>query len=814
MKKMNLFKTNKKDKISEEKKTGNSKKDGIDFPKITPEIIKMFFEECDTEDQDSGIMKIGENRYSICLEYSDVSFSKENLENQISVFLKYVDYLNSFSEDDHIQVIHTGVPVSTQKYKKDFLYEINSDMTENEVKIANEFNSLIENCIGHKEETSCETRLIVLSTKAESWGDAKDIFLQYQLKSEEKFKMLKSKIRRWTTYERLEMLYNIFHINSLKADYPDVTDLFAYTKEQGISIYDFLAPKEVNPREKSYITIEDKKFVSVLFVSQLPHSMTPRFYNKITQVENANIVVTENITPINPAMAIKKIDKKISGMKTERLNRIKRALKSGYAYEAVKDQKLEDKLEDAINLREALTKKKQKLFQKNILICITAETKKELNIVIKKVKDIASEHLISIAPLDWQQLEGLKNLLPFGYNTLQFQRSLTSEAVATSVPFNTKQLIMPRSIYYGMDLVSKLMVFADRKKLKNGNGCVLSPSGSGKSFFVKLNIEQILLRYPEDEVIVLDPMNEYGEVVSAYGGQTIKISTTSKTYINPFDITLNPSTDYLPEEDEPVKVKTEYVLAFIESIVGSRGLSGEEKSLIDRCTRRLFEKVEENSDYTPDFPAFYEELKTYDEPEAKKLVLILERYITGAMNIFSKKTNVHLENRFICFDVSELTTSLKTTGYLVILEHIMNRLRENRNSGRNTWIFIDEFHVLLSNQYSAEYITRIYKMGRKLGALPTIISQNIGGILSTEQGREILSNSEFAVILKQKPIELPAICRIFNITDEESKYIMDPPVGQGLLVYGDDIVAFKNTIPEKYYIYSLNQTSNVQKGRD
>ena len=60
------------------------------------------------------------------------------------------------------------------------------------------------------------------------------------------------------------------------------------------------------------------------------------------------------------------------------------------------------------------------------------------------------------------------------------------------------------SIFYGINLVSKNPVFADRKKLLNGNGCILATSGAGKSFAVKLMIEQVLLRYPEDEVIVID----------------------------------------------------------------------------------------------------------------------------------------------------------------------------------------------------------------------------------------------------------------------------------------------------------------------
>ena len=107
--------------------------------------------------------------------------------------------------------------------------------------------------------------------------------------------------------------------------------------------------------------------------------------------------------------------------------------------------------------------------------------------------------------LDWQQLEGVQNCLPFGWNNLQIQRSLTSESTATNVPFNTKDLMHEDSIFYGINLVSKNPVFCDRKRLINGNGCVLATSGAGKSFSIKLLIEQVLLRYPEDEICVIDP---------------------------------------------------------------------------------------------------------------------------------------------------------------------------------------------------------------------------------------------------------------------------------------------------------------------
>lgn len=247
--------------------------------------------------------------------------------------------------------------------------------------------------------------------------------------------------------------------------------------------------------------------------------------------------------------------------------------------------------------------------------------------------------------------------------------------------------------------------------------------GAGKSFSIKLIIEQVLLRYPQDEIVILDPQGEYAPIIKAFKGQTLNISTSSNTYINPFDSSLQ-----YEQDEETLNNKIEFSLAFIESLVSSGGLSGEQKTLVDRCTKNIYEEYQLhnfNEQYEPDFIKFYEELKKQPEQEAKNLALVLERYVLGGMDIFSKKTNIEVKNRLISFDISELPRSIQTTGYLVVLEHIMNRLKRNKNLGKHTWIFIDEFHILLANQYSADYIAKIYKTGRKENAIPTIITQNI-----------------------------------------------------------------------------------------
>lgn len=802
-------------KIKKQRKSSKARKpifQKVYTPKTTQDVIKYLFKDVDNK---TGIFKITDDEYSICMEYTDISFAKSNDEDAESIFFKWLEFLHSFREDTHIEVVNAGSPIKTERYKEKFIFDNKGQISEIEKKIIDELNTLIINALGTNEETLQTKRFVVISLKAKSFIEANSLFLNICIKTEQKFKELKSKVNVVSVKERLSFIYN--YLNTTTLEDREIDNIMKYAEDNKLTLFDVLAPKKILMNESDYIEIEDSKFLRILYVSKLPKSLTPRFYNKITTLENINLMTTLNITPTNSAKMIKQVDRSLSAMETERLEKIKRAGRSNLDYNYVKDKKLETKISNAEQLQYDLQKNNQKIFQNNFLVCISASSFEELEDQTVRVHEAASEMLVEMKPLLWQQLEGLQHTLPLGHNSIQLQRTLTSEATAVNVPFNSKDLLHPKSLFYGTNLVSKNAIFCDRKKLINGNGCVLATSGAGKSFNIKTIIEQIMIRYPEDDVCIIDPQNEYASLLEAFNGQKIIISTNSNTHINPFDLDLNYGLEESGKND-PLKSKVEYIIAFLESIVGANGLSGGQKTIIDRCCKLIFEEYErshfQDKSKLPTLPIFYNSLKSQPEQEAKDLALIIERYVSGSLDIFSKDTNIDIKNRLVCFDISELSSSLQSTGYLVLLDHLQNRLASNKKKQKYTWIFIDEMHILLGNPYSAQYIAKFYKVGRKFYAINTVITQNIADVLENEQGRKILSNSEFAVILKQKSLDLPHICSIFGISKEESEYVEgDAPTGQGLLVYGSNVIPFTNKIPKDYEIYRINNTDNLQQAR-
>ena len=62
-------------------------------------------------------------------------------------------------------------------------------------------------------------------------------------------------------------------------------------------------------------------------------------------------------------------------------------------------------------------------------------------------------------------------------------------------------------------------------------------------------------------------------------------------------------------------------------------------------------------------------------------------------------------------------------GMLIVLDQIWNRITKNRNSGKRTWIYVDEMQLLLSNEFASNYFFELWSRARKWVALPTGITR-------------------------------------------------------------------------------------------
>ena len=165
-----------------------------------------------------------------------------------------------------------------------------------------------------------------------------------------------------------------------------------------------------------------------------------------------------------------------------------------------------------------------------------------------------------------------------------------------------------------------------------------------------------------------------------------------------------------------------------------------------------------------------------------------------------------LDRRVIVFDIHGLSAQLMPTGLLVITDTILNRVTLNWKKGKKTHVFIDEFHVVFENEYSAQFFNSAWRQFRKRNACPTAITQNVEYLLDSVQARTMLSNSEFIVMLNQATNDRDELARLLNISQNQLGYITNQDPGCGLIRYGSYLVPFVNRFPTDTKLYQLMTT--------
>ena len=515
-------------------------------------------------------------------------------------------------------------------------------------------------------------------------------------------------------------------------------------------------------------------------------------------------IVTMHIQSVDQNKAIKSIKHTITELDRSKIEEQKKAVRSGYDMDIIPSD-LATYGKDAKALLKELQSQNERMFLLTFLVMNTGETEQELETNVFQASSIAQKYNCNLRRLDFQQEQGLMSCLPLAQNLIEIQRSMTTSSTAIFVPFTTQELFQTgkEALYYGLNALSNNLIMVDRKKLKNPNGLILGTPGSGKSFSAKREIANAFL-VTDDDVIVCDPEAEYTALVKKFEGQVIKISPSSTQYINPMDINANYS-----EEDNPIALKADFILSLCELIVGGKeGLQPVEKTVIDRCVHQIYQTYFENPvpENMPVLQDLYEALLRQDEKEAHHVATALEIYVTGSLNLFNHRTNVDINNRLVCYDIKELGKQLKKIGMLVVQDQVWGRVTANRNAGKATRYYMDEFHLLLKEEQTAAYSVEIWKRFRKWGGIPTGITQNVKDLLSSREVENIFENSDFVYMLNQAGGDRQILAKQLGISTHQLSYVTHSGEGEGLLFYGSTILPFVDHFPKNTELYRIMTT--------
>ena len=597
--------------------------------------------------------------------------------------------------------------------------------------------------------------------------------------------------------DRLRLFHAIFHM--------DGQETFRFSWDwlapSGLSTKDFIAPSSFEFRNGRMFRM-GKKFGAASFVQIMAPELNDRMLADFLDMESSQIV-NPHIQSVDQVSAIKTVKRKITDLDRAKIEEQKKAVRAGYDMDIIPSD-LATYGNEAKKLLQDLQSRNERMFLVTFLVVNTADSQRQLDNNVFQASSIAQKHNCQLVRLDFQQEEGLMSSLPLGVNQIEIQRSLTTSSTAIFVPFTTQELFQngKEALYYGLNALSNNLIMVDRKALKNPNGLILGTPGSGKSFSAKREISNVFLA-TNDDILIADPEAEYYPLVQRLGGQVIKISPTSRQYVNPMDLNLDYSDD-----ESPLSLKVDFLLSFCDIVVGSKdGLQPIEKTVIDRCVRLVYRQYLENPrpENMPILEDLYQLLLKQEEKEAHFIATALEIYVTGSLNVFNHRTNVDIDNRIVCYDIKELGKQLKQLGMLVIQDQVWNRVTVNRAAGKTTRYYVDEFHLLLKGEL-ASWSVEIWKRFRKWGGIPTGITQNIKDLLASREIENIFENSDFIYMLNQAAGDRQILAKQLNISPHQLSYVTHSGEGEGLLFYGNVILPFVDRFPKDTELYRLLTT--------
>jgi hypothetical protein len=741
-----------------------------------------------------GICRVTDTFYTKTVQFQDINYQLSQNEDKTAIFEGWSDFLNYFDSSIRFQLSFLNLSASQDGFSRNIVIPLQKDGFDD---VRQEYSDMLQNQLSKGNNGLAKTKYLTFGIDGENIRTAKPRLERIETDILNNFKRLGVTAAPMSGAERLRLFHAIFHM--------DGQETFRFSWDwlapSGLSTKDFIAPSSFEFRNGRMFRM-GKKFGAASFVQIMAPELNDRMLADFLDMESSQIV-NLHIQSVDQVSAIKTVKRKITDLDRAKIEEQKKAVRAGYDMDIIPSD-LATYGSEAKKLLQDLQSRNERMFLVTFLVVNTADSQRQLDNNVFQASSIAQKHNCQLVRLDFQQEEGLMSSLPLGVNQVEIQRSLTTSSTAIFVPFTTQELFQSgkEALYYGLNALSNNLIMVDRKALKNPNGLILGTPGSGKSFSAKREISNVFLA-TNDDILIADPEAEYYPLVQRLGGQVIKISPTSRQYVNPMDLNLDYSDD-----ESPLSLKVDFLLSFCDIVVGSKdGLQPIEKTVIDRCVRLVYRQYLENPcpENMPILEDLYQLLLKQEEKEAHFIATALEIYVTGSLNVFNHRTNVDIDNRIVCYDIKELGKQLKQLGMLVIQDQVWNRVTVNRAAGKTTRYYVDEFHLLLKGEL-ASWSVEIWKRFRKWGGIPTGITQNIKDLLASREIENIFENSDFIYMLNQAAGDRQILAKQLNISPHQLSYVTHSGEGEGLLFYGNVILPFVDRFPKDTELYRLLTT--------
>lgn len=469
---------------------------------------------------------------------------------------------------------------------------------------------------------------------------------------------------------------------------------------------------------------------------------------------------------------------------------------------------------DAKYIRKEIQVNNEDIYFLYIYLDIFSKDEKELEYLLNKIEGIIESTGMQTRRANFRQEQILITCMPFMENNKLLKpaakRNVLTSGIICTYPFISSAIFDENGIFYGTNIYNDSLIFIDKyneNKYKNANMCVFGTSGSGKSFFIKLQIIRYFLLGIEQYVI--DPDREYDNIAKNLEGTIIKIGPSTETYLNVLDI----RQDSIEDEKGFLATKVSKLIGFFNLIFGN--MDEEEKAILEEKIIKCYNKkgitFDDNTLYkneknkinikpifkeSTDMPILEDLYNILGEDEkTKKMQIKLIPFVKGSLKFFNNYTNIELNNKLIIADIYELGEENLKYGMYLFVDLFWDKIKENRKNKKI--IYLDEVWRLIgitSNKNVASFIYKIFKTIRKYGGSSVAITQDISDLFSLENGtygKSIINNSSNKAFFSLEEENISILSEYTNLSEKEKVEIRSLKRGESLLFAGDEHILTK-----------------------
>lgn len=807
-----------------------------------PATLQEIF--CIQEIDNNGIFKLNQGRYSKCFLLTDINFNgltnleQENIIENFSHILDSMTCRFSFSvANEHGE---------SEDLASDLLYDLAGDGKDIFRKA---FNELIHERVTSARQGLYKSIYLTLTIESDSFSSATTTFSTLESTLRTAFthigvnEMTGAYLLPLGTNERMQILYNFSHFGLPVHDYK-----FEYTKEQEDKKdwRNSVAPASFKVHN-TYFEMNGC-FGAVYYIDEWANELQSDLISALSEINCASYI-TINSELLDSTSLKEEINRKHAkiGFQIENEKQSNRN----------KNDFLSDASDVLLTAQESLNEFSKKIssndnryFNTTIMFMFLTETYKDFLSVEQDVGAITGLRGFKMEPCFSKQIEGINSALIFGAQEFKRVCNLSSICQAMFIPFKSQEINDKNGRYLGLNQISQNVIRGNRKGLSNKAGLYLGMSRYGKSVFAKCEILNAALSSKDDQILIIDPQGEYKGIVNKMGGTVVSFSSMKEIYINPLDVDFN-DVDYSTLQDI-IGEKTDFIFTLLSSCM-RKELTAEEQGVLDRVIDRMYnenfalrnKRFHEHTNLVYDFdtPAYmegkemelpidldmsneeqirkfsptlqdvYQRLLDFDAENfvAKDLANNMDVFVNGSLNLFNHFTNVDLNNKLICFDLSNIKENLRNTAMLIMIEIIRSKIKDNWRQGLWSYLFIDEFHELLGIDKVCDYVVKLWKEVGKMKGILTGVTQNMTDLINhsanSDKLKAIISNTAYFALFNQSTLDRNMLMEFLpSVSPAMFNYVEGAMPGMGLLIFGNNTIPFDFRIDSNSMIYELVNT--------